>query len=337
MRGNMLRVYPSPLATYEQVVADKDLFMSTLSNLHSQMGTKFWIPKVRFEDMDLHKVFCEVTSRGGIEQIVREQRWKDVFDTFNFPKSQRNPIFILHMRRLYYSLLHNYEIIYFFKARGLFPLLTGFVYGKNESGYLVTFTMGSWNLEGVLYESTENRVTQDLQRQSYDIFPNTLTDKANPQELFKTKRIQWDKAIKQKKIEIIIDALPLQQWLPKENTEADVLMQESEENEDEEYYSDSEVEDLSLWAEQTTHMEKASDLMVAVPVTGVLDGIFDSGYFVTVTIGSEKLQGVLYPQSPLLNTVTQEKLNAEEKAINKGMEVVEDKPPCSRENGRSQP
>ncbi|XP_019093216.1 PREDICTED: high mobility group B protein 15-like [Camelina sativa] len=253
MTGKTLRVYPSPLATYDQVVADKDLFMSTLANLHSQMGTKFWIPKVRFEDMDLHKVFCEVTSRGGIEQIVlREQKWKDVFDTFNFPKSQRNPIFILHMRRLYYSLLHNYEIIYFFKAPGLFPTciqisltcyfivtrsttssktwltkmslsslfsVTGFVYGKNESGYLVTFTMGSWNLEGVLYESTEKR--------------------------------------------IIIDALPLQQWPPKENTEADVLMQESEENEDEEYYSDSEVEDLSLWAEQTTHMEKASDLMVA--------------------------------------------------------------------------
>ncbi|XP_023640392.1 high mobility group B protein 15 [Capsella rubella] len=311
MCNNTRWIYPSPVATYEQVVADKDLFMSTLVNLHSQMGTKFWIPKVRFEDMNLHKVFCKVTSHGGIEQIVREKKWKDVFDTFNFPCSQRNPIFILHVRKLYYSLLHNYEIIYFFKARGLFPPLTGFVYGKNESGYLVSFTMGSWKMEGVLYESTEKRATQDVERQSYDIFPNTLTDKANPQELFKTKCIQWDKATKQQKKEIV-DDLMLQQWSSKENTEADFLMEEFEENEYEEYYSDSEVEQLSLWAEKTTFMEIANDLMVAVPVTGVLDGIFDRGYFISVTIESEKLQGVLYLQS--LSTVTQEKLNAEEEA-----------------------
>lgn len=78
----------------------------------------------------------------------------------------------------------------------------GFVYGKYESGYLVTFTMGSWKLEGVLYESTEKRVTQDPQRQSYDVFPNTLTDKANPQKLFKTKSIHWDKDNKQQKKDV---------------------------------------------------------------------------------------------------------------------------------------
>lgn len=38
----ILQTYPSPLATYDEVVADKDLFMSTLMKLHSQMGTKFW-------------------------------------------------------------------------------------------------------------------------------------------------------------------------------------------------------------------------------------------------------------------------------------------------------
>jgi hypothetical protein len=37
-------------------------------------------------------------------------------------------------------------------------------------------------------------------------------------------------------------------------------------------------------------------------VVGVIDGKFDSGYLVTVTIGSEKLKGVLYqaPQNPVL-------------------------------------
>ena len=38
------------------------------------------------------------------------------------------------------------------------------------------------------------------------------------------------------------------------------------------------------------------------PVIGVIDGKFESGYLVTVTIGSEKLKGVLYqaPQNPVL-------------------------------------
>ena len=37
------------------------------------------------------------------------------------------------------------------------------------------------------------------------------------------------------------------------------------------------------------------------PVIGVIDGKFESGYLVTVTIGSEKLKGVLYqaPQMPI--------------------------------------
>ncbi|ESQ51864.1 hypothetical protein EUTSA_v10017860mg [Eutrema salsugineum] len=257
--NNTARAYPSHLASYEDVVANKDLFMSTLKKLHSEMGTKFWIPKVRFRDLDLHKLFVEVTSRGGIEQIVREEKWQVVFDTFNFPKSQRNPIFTKHVRRHYYSLLHDYEIVYFFKARGQFPPLIGLVYGRIRNGYLVTFTMGSWKLEGVLYESTEKRVTQDTERRSYDVFPNTLTDKANPQELFKTGISQWNKINKKQEKEVIVDAVTLQQWPPKKNTEADAPIEDSEEGsssgscseKDEDYYSDSELEKRSPWDETT--------------------------------------------------------------------------------------
>lgn len=43
------------------------------------------------------------------------------------------------------------------------------------------------------------------------------------------------------------------------------------------------------------------------PVIGVIDGKFESGYLVTVTIGSEKLKGVLY-HSPQ-NSVPQVQLN----------------------------
>lgn len=43
------------------------------------------------------------------------------------------------------------------------------------------------------------------------------------------------------------------------------------------------------------------------PVIGVIDGKFESGYLVTVTIGSEKLKGVLYqaPQNPVLPATQQ--------------------------------
>lgn len=33
--------YPKPLATYENVVSDRKLFMETLEKLHLMMGTKF--------------------------------------------------------------------------------------------------------------------------------------------------------------------------------------------------------------------------------------------------------------------------------------------------------
>ncbi|ESQ51863.1 hypothetical protein EUTSA_v10017702mg [Eutrema salsugineum] len=160
---------PSPLASYEQVVADKKLFMSTLEKLHSEMGKKLRIPKVKFRDLDLHKLFVEVTFRGGIEQVIRENQWNDVFASFNFPRAKQNLIYSQRLRSHYYSLLHDYEIIYFFIARSQFPPspLIGLVYGKIKSGYLVTFTMGSWKLEGVLYESTEERLTQETERQSY--------------------------------------------------------------------------------------------------------------------------------------------------------------------------
>lgn len=35
------RVYPKPLAKYENVVADPELFKETLMKLHGEMGTKF--------------------------------------------------------------------------------------------------------------------------------------------------------------------------------------------------------------------------------------------------------------------------------------------------------
>ncbi|MBA0570583.1 hypothetical protein Golob_004214 [Gossypium lobatum] len=124
--------YPPPLARYEDVVASPKLFLATLEKLHATMGTKFMIPVIGGKELDLHKLFVEVTSRGGIEKIVRERRWKEVTAVFNFPSTATNASFVL--RKYYVSLLHHYEQIYFFKARGWIPVPSGMqVEGSNSS------------------------------------------------------------------------------------------------------------------------------------------------------------------------------------------------------------
>ncbi|XP_073047565.1 high mobility group B protein 15 [Primulina eburnea] len=114
--------YPPPLATYDDVFSSRELFMETLRKLHSSMGTKFMIPVVGGRDLDLYRLFMEVTSRGGIAKVVKERKWKEVTAAFNFPSSATNASFIL--RKYYVSLIYHYEQIYFFKATCWTPSAT---------------------------------------------------------------------------------------------------------------------------------------------------------------------------------------------------------------------
>ncbi|XP_027367348.1 high mobility group B protein 15-like isoform X2 [Abrus precatorius] len=195
--------YPPPLAKYEEVAENSKIFMFTLERLHTCMGTKFMIPIVGGRDLDLHRLFVEVTSRGGIAKIIRERKWKDVTSVFNFPSTATNASFVL--RKYYASLLYHYEQIYYFKAREWNPAaldvwhnqstmpvppprmqqflqrpseiqpavfqqsnvnaalpegspVMGVIDGKFESGYLVTVTIGSEKLKGVLYQAPQNHV-----------------------------------------------------------------------------------------------------------------------------------------------------------------------------------
>ncbi|KZV19956.1 HMG box protein with ARID/BRIGHT DNA-binding domain isoform 1 [Dorcoceras hygrometricum] len=114
--------YPPPLVTYEDVFSSRELFMETLRKLHASMGTKFMIPIVGGRDLDLYRLFVEVTSRGGIAKVVKERKWKDVTAAFSFPSSATNASFIL--RKYYVSLIYHYEQIYFFKATCWTPSAT---------------------------------------------------------------------------------------------------------------------------------------------------------------------------------------------------------------------
>ncbi|KAJ6420803.1 hypothetical protein OIU84_028216 [Salix udensis] len=195
--------YPTPGATYEDVIVSPNLFMETLEKFHAAMGTKFMIPIIGGKELNLHRLFVEVTSRGGIEKIIRERRWKEVTGVFNFPSTATNASFVL--RKYYGSLLRHYEQLYYFKARSWSPVspvplqsslisqspaqvtvqpspeyqaatvkqqtaniaelrrampgssanspVMGVIDGKFESGYLVTVTVGSEKLKGVLYQA----------------------------------------------------------------------------------------------------------------------------------------------------------------------------------------
>ncbi|XP_008813622.2 high mobility group B protein 15-like [Phoenix dactylifera] len=108
--------YPKPLAKYEEVIANPKLFRETLEKLHATLGTKFMVPTIGARELDLHQLFIEVTSRGGIEKVIADRRWKEVTAAFSFPSTATNASFVL--RKYYMSLLHHYEQIYFFGSQG---------------------------------------------------------------------------------------------------------------------------------------------------------------------------------------------------------------------------
>ncbi|KAK1381264.1 High mobility group B protein 15 [Heracleum sosnowskyi] len=205
--------YPQALARYEDVVASGKLFMDTLGKLHATMGTKFMIPVIGGKDLDLHHLFVEVTSRGGIGRVLGEKKWKEVTATFSFPSSATNASFIL--RKYYLSLLQHYEQVYYFKAKG-------WTESADASHKVPTVSASCHGMDS-------------------SVFPLT-----NVQET------------------------PLQ-----------------------------------------PQMDTAQTLPAVVPapptVIGVIDAKFESGYLVTVMVGSETLRGVLYqtPQNAAADQVKQ--------------------------------
>ncbi|KAF8014274.1 hypothetical protein BT93_H0188 [Corymbia citriodora subsp. variegata] len=199
-----------------------------------------WIPIIGGKELDLHRLFVEVTSRGGIEKIIRERRWKDVTAIFNFPSTATNASFVL--RKYYVSLLHHYEQIYFFKARVWTPLsagtlqsppvptflaqqmeamrpaqesklpmsgqprttasdlprastawpanspVVGVIDGKFESGYLVTVSIGSEKLKGVLYQTPQSAAGKMPQQINFSINSNNVAGSSGIQRRRRRKK-----------------------------------------------------------------------------------------------------------------------------------------------------
>ncbi|RZC48549.1 hypothetical protein C5167_016976 [Papaver somniferum] len=107
--------YLVPLATHEEIVKNRSVFMETFRHFHSLIGTKIMVPVIGGKELDLHILYVEVTKRGGFEKVVIEKKWRDVGIIFNFPQTATSASYVL--RKHYASLLYHYEQVYFFKLQ----------------------------------------------------------------------------------------------------------------------------------------------------------------------------------------------------------------------------
>ncbi|KAK1430895.1 hypothetical protein QVD17_13998 [Tagetes erecta] len=180
--------YPSPEASYEQIIQNPQFFWEKLQLFHQAFGSKFKIPVIGGSSLDLHRLFIEVTSRGGIEKLVSDRRWKEVMAAFKFGPTITNASFVL--RKYYLSLLYHFEQVYYFHKKtpsiGLHDAnatnkvshgsasgsvknlgsakqtievggqVTGTIDNRFDQGYLVTVDIGSEKLSGFLYHLPSN-------------------------------------------------------------------------------------------------------------------------------------------------------------------------------------
>ncbi|PKA52806.1 High mobility group B protein 15 [Apostasia shenzhenica] len=143
-------------ANYEDVVSDRNLFMRTLDALHRSLGTKLKVPRVGGNRLDLHCLFVEVTSRGGLQKVIRDRLWKDVISAFNFPSTITNASFVL--RKFYMSLLQHYEQVYFFRNKELAIPLSETSPGTNHASPSVS---SSVQLGTAAACGTSNKISTD--------------------------------------------------------------------------------------------------------------------------------------------------------------------------------
>ncbi|XP_061375457.1 high mobility group B protein 10 [Gastrolobium bilobum] len=184
--------YPPPTALYQDLTRDANLFWEKLQSFHNSYGTKFKVPTIGGKPLDLYRLFIEVTSRGGLEKVIADRKWKEVILMFKFRDTITSASFMV--RRYYLSLLYHFEQVYYFRKQvppSLTPeplnrslvncsttiregaavndlpvqaspvqlhgsVVPGTIDGKFDGGYVVTVSLGSEQLKGILYHVPNN-------------------------------------------------------------------------------------------------------------------------------------------------------------------------------------
>ncbi|MCD9643800.1 hypothetical protein HAX54_031646 [Datura stramonium] len=142
--------YPPRLVSYDNIIDSPQLFMDTLKKLHVVLRSELMIPVIGGKALDLHRLFVEVTSRGGIAKVLGDKRWDEVALAFDFPSSSTNASYLLW--EYYISLLFHFERIYYLKElfwtpsphdvlhHVLHPPPGGFVLSSSEIEYFAPQT-----------------------------------------------------------------------------------------------------------------------------------------------------------------------------------------------------
>ncbi|XP_029126221.1 high mobility group B protein 10 isoform X2 [Cajanus cajan] len=187
--------YPAPTAQYQDIVHDATLFWEKLQDFHGSFGTKFKVATIGGKSLDLHRLFVEVTTRGGIEKVIYDRNWKEVIQVFNFSDTITSASFMV--RKSYLSMLYHFEQVYYFGRQGIPPpipnlmirgqsghsycstsipevaavndspdqgspveandvVVSGSIDEKFDGGYVVTMTLGSEQMKGVLFHVPNN-------------------------------------------------------------------------------------------------------------------------------------------------------------------------------------
>ncbi|KAH6782770.1 HMG mobility box protein with ARID/BRIGHT DNA-binding domain-containing protein [Perilla frutescens var. hirtella] len=150
-------IHPVPLACHDDVVKDRTLFFNTLRSFHFSLGSKFLVPVIGGKELNLHVLYVEVTRRGGYDKVVEEKKWREISGVFDLSPTTTSASYAL--RKHYFTLLHRYEQVYFFRNQASMLNHTGSpsfqavgtIDGKFDCGYLVSVKLGNETLNGVLY------------------------------------------------------------------------------------------------------------------------------------------------------------------------------------------
>ncbi|CAM6103411.1 unnamed protein product [Calypogeia fissa] len=124
------------------------------------------------KDLDVHLLYQEVSSRGGLQAVIRDRKWKEITLVFYLPLTTTSASYVL--RKYYITLLFHYKKVYRNGATGSVlspPALSGSspssqpvdpadaigstvigaIEAKLDFGFLVTMVVGGEKLKGVLY------------------------------------------------------------------------------------------------------------------------------------------------------------------------------------------
>jgi hypothetical protein len=87
-------------------------FYQSLYALMSERGQPIMrLPTLGFKELDLFRLFKEVTSRGGVDYVIAKKQWKEVADALGLPSSCTDSGFRLRLHYVRY--LEPYERKYF--------------------------------------------------------------------------------------------------------------------------------------------------------------------------------------------------------------------------------